>query len=53
VLCCPRYEGIDERVHGLCDETLSIAISCSPAASNAALPVIDAVARLQPGMLGQ
>ncbi len=52
VLCCPRYEGIDERVHALCDETLSVGDFILSGGDYAALALIDAVARLQPGMLG-
>jgi len=49
----PAHEGIDERVHGLCDETLSIGdFRASSGGEYAALPGDRRRARLQAGMLG-
>lgn len=49
---CPRYEGIDERARAFFDEELSLGDFILSGGEYAVLPVIDAVARLQPGMLG-
>ncbi len=54
VLVCGRYEGIDERVIDLAiDEQLSIGDYVLSGGELAALVVIDAVARLVPGVLGE
>jgi tRNA (guanine37-N1)-methyltransferase len=53
VLVCGRYEGIDERVAELAiDETISIGDYVLSGGEVAAMTVIDAVARLVPGVLG-
>jgi len=53
VLLCGRYEGIDERVRsGLADEELSVGDVVLTGGELPALLVIDAVARLVPGVLG-
>jgi tRNA (guanine37-N1)-methyltransferase len=53
VLVCGRYEGIDERViEEAIDEELSIGDYVLSGGELAALVVIDAVARLVPGVLG-
>jgi tRNA (guanine37-N1)-methyltransferase len=52
VLVCGRYEGVDERVHDFVDETLSIGDYVLSGGELAAMVVIDAVARLLPGALG-
>jgi tRNA (guanine37-N1)-methyltransferase len=53
VLLCGRYEGIDERVRsGLADEELSVGDVVLTGGELPALMVIDAVARLVPGVLG-
>jgi tRNA (guanine37-N1)-methyltransferase len=52
VLCCGRYEGIDERVRTRVDEVLSIGDYVLAGGEAAALVVLDAVARLVPGVLG-
>lgn len=52
VLVCGRYEGVDERVRGFVDEELSIGDYVLSGGEIAALVVIDAVARLVPGVLG-
>jgi tRNA (guanine37-N1)-methyltransferase len=53
VLVCGRYEGIDERViDSVIDEEVSIGDFVLSGGEVAALVVIDAVARLLPGVLG-
>ena len=53
VLLCGRYEGIDERVAShLADDELSIGDYVLAGGEAAALVVIDAVARLVPGVVG-
>ena len=52
VLICGRYEGIDERVKSFVDEELSIGDYTLSGGEPAANVVIDAVARLIPGVLG-
>jgi len=53
LLLCGRYEGVDERVaEHLADEEISIGNYVLSGGELAAAVVIDAVARLQPGVLG-
>ena len=52
ILCCGRYEGVDERVRTRVDEVLSIGDYVLAGGETAALVVIDAVARLVPGVMG-
>jgi tRNA (guanine37-N1)-methyltransferase len=52
VLICGRYEGIDERVKAFVDEELSVGDYTLSGGEPAAIIVIDAVARLVPGVLG-
>ncbi|MCP5111269.1 MAG: tRNA (guanosine(37)-N1)-methyltransferase TrmD, partial [bacterium] len=53
LLICGRYEGVDERVAGhLADEELSIGDYVLSGGELAAAVVVDAVARLLPGVLG-
>ena len=52
VLVCGRYEGVDERVRDYVDEELSIGDFVLTGGEFAALAVVDAVARLVPGVLG-
>jgi tRNA (guanine37-N1)-methyltransferase len=52
VLICGRYEGIDERVRAFVDEEISIGDYTLSGGEPAASVVIDAVARLVPGVLG-
>ena len=53
VLVCGRYEGFDERVGTvLCDEELSIGDYVLAGGELAAAVIIEAVARLLPGVLG-
>lgn len=52
-LLCGRYEGVDQRVADhLCDDELSIGDVVLAGGEAAALVVIEAVARLVPGVLG-
>ena len=52
-LLCGRYEGVDERVaEHLCDDELSIGDYVLAGGEAAALVVIEAVARLVPGVVG-
>jgi len=53
VLICGRYEGIDERINELyCDREISIGDYVLSGGELAAAVVLDAVARLVPGVLG-
>jgi tRNA (guanine37-N1)-methyltransferase len=52
VLVCGRYEGVDERVRSYVDEEISIGDYVLSGGEIPALTVIDAVARLVPGVLG-
>ena len=53
LLLCGRYEGVDERVtEGLVDEELSVGDYVLSGGEPAAALVVDAVARLLPGALG-
>ena len=52
IFVCGRYEGVDERVRPLMDETLSLGDFVLTGGEFAALCIIDAVARLRPGVLG-
>jgi tRNA (guanine37-N1)-methyltransferase len=53
VLLCGHYEGVDERVRvHLADEEISIGDYVLTGGELPALVVLDAVARLQPGVLG-
>lgn len=53
VLVCGRYEGMDQRVlDGWVDEELSVGDAVLSGGELAALVVVDAVARLLPGVLG-
>jgi tRNA (guanine37-N1)-methyltransferase len=52
-LLCGRYEGVDQRVADyLCDGELSVGDYVLAGGEAAALVVIDAVARLVPGVMG-
>ena len=53
VLICGRYEGVDERINQLfCDRELSIGDYVLSGGELAAAVVVDSVARLLPGVLG-
>lgn len=51
-LVCGRYEGVDERIHALVDDEVSIGDYVLSGGEAAALVVVDAVSRLVPGVLG-
>lgn len=53
VLVCGRYEGIDERVRSFVDEEISVGDYILSGGEIAALVIIDAVARLVPGVVGR
>jgi tRNA (guanine37-N1)-methyltransferase len=53
VLVCGRYEGVDERVRAFVNEEVSIGDYVLSGGEVAALVVIDAVARLVPGVVGR
>ena len=52
VVVCGRYEGVDERVRGRVDEEISIGDYVLSGGELAALVIVDAVARLVPGVVG-
>jgi len=52
VLLCGRYEGFDERIRERVDEELSIGDYVLSGGELAAMVVLDAVARLVPGVVG-
>jgi tRNA (guanine37-N1)-methyltransferase len=52
ILVCGRYEGVDERALAYVDGEVSIGDYVLTGGELAALVVLDAVARLQPGVLG-
>jgi tRNA (guanine37-N1)-methyltransferase len=52
ILVCGRYEGVDERVLKFVDEEISLGDFVLTGGEFAALAVIDAAARLVPGVLG-
>jgi len=52
VLLCGRYEGVDERVRTRVDEEVSIGDYVLSGGELPALVIIDAVARLVPGVVG-
>src|SRR5215510_10600174 len=53
VIVCGRYKGVDERVsERLCDEELSLGDFVLSGGEPAALCVVDAIARLLPGVVG-
>jgi tRNA (guanine37-N1)-methyltransferase len=51
-LICGRYEGFDERIRGLVDEEISLGDFVLLGGEAAALAIIEASARLVPGVLG-
>jgi len=52
VLICGRYEGVDERIKKFVDEEISIGDYILTGGEIAAMAVVDSVARLLPGVLG-
>lgn len=53
VLICGHYEGFDERIRMLADDEISLGDYVLTGGELAAMVVIDAVARLLPGVLGE
>lgn len=51
-LVCGRYEGFDERIRAFCDDEVSVGDFVLMGGEAAALVVIEATARLLPGVLG-
>jgi tRNA (guanine37-N1)-methyltransferase len=52
ILACGRYEGVDERVMAVVDTEVSLGDFVLTGGELAALCVVDAAARLVPGVLG-
>lgn len=52
IFICGRYEGIDERITELVDEEISIGDFVMTGGEVAAIAMIDSIARLIPGVLG-
>lgn len=52
LIICGRYEGVDERVKSIIDEEVSIGDFILSGGEPAAVVIIDAVARLVPGVVG-
>ena len=52
VLLCGHYEGVDDRIRSLVDEELSVGDFVLTGGELAAAVVVDAVARLVPGVVG-
>jgi tRNA (guanine37-N1)-methyltransferase len=52
VIVCGRYEGVDERVRTLVDEEISIGDYVLSGGELPALVIVDSVARLVPGVVG-
>jgi tRNA (guanine37-N1)-methyltransferase len=52
MLVCGRYEGFDERVRAHVDEELSLGDFVMTGGEVAAMAIVDACARLLPGVLG-
>ena len=53
IILCGHYEGVDERVMKLVDESISIGDYVLTGGELAAMVVVDAVVRLVPGVLGK
>lgn len=53
VLLCGHYEGFDERIRFLADEEISVGDYVLTGGELAAMIIVDAVARLVPGVLGK
>lgn len=52
ILTCGRYEGFDERVRGFVDQEISLGDFVMAGGEVAAMAIIEASARLVPGVLG-
>ncbi|PRR84181.1 tRNA (guanosine(37)-N1)-methyltransferase TrmD [Clostridium vincentii] len=53
IFLCGHYEGIDERVYGHIDMEISLGDFIVTGGEMAAIPVIDSILRLVPGVLGK
>ncbi len=53
ILICGRYEGVDERIQFFVDEEISIGDYILTGGELAAMVMVDAVARLIPGVVGE
>ncbi|MCK5246551.1 tRNA (guanosine(37)-N1)-methyltransferase TrmD [Candidatus Bipolaricaulota bacterium] len=53
ILLCGRYEGVDERVIGFVDEEISIGDYVLAGGEAAAAVVVEATARMTPGVVGK
>ncbi|NPA33059.1 MAG: tRNA (guanosine(37)-N1)-methyltransferase TrmD [Aquificae bacterium] len=53
LVICGRYEGVDERVKGIVDEEVSLGDFILSGGELVALVILDGVARLLPGVLGE
>jgi len=53
IILCGRYEGVDERVRALCDMEISLGDFVLTGGEMPAMTVVDAVARLVPGVVGE
>ncbi|HQB50775.1 MAG TPA: tRNA (guanosine(37)-N1)-methyltransferase TrmD [bacterium] len=52
IIICGRYEGVDERIKELIDEEVSIGNYVLTGGELGAMTIVDSVARLLPGVLG-
>jgi tRNA (guanine37-N1)-methyltransferase len=52
VLVCGRYKGVDERVARLCNDELSVGDFVLAGGEAAAVAVVESIARLMPGAVG-
>jgi tRNA (guanine37-N1)-methyltransferase len=52
ILVCGRYEGFDERVRGFVDQEISLGDFVMAGGEVAAMAIVEATARLVPGVLG-
>jgi len=52
ILICGRYEGVDERVRSVVDEEVSIGDYVLTGGELAAMVIIDVIARMLPGVVG-
>lgn len=52
IFICGHYEGIDERAYEVIDEEISLGDFVLTGGEMAAIPIIDSILRLRPGVLG-
>jgi len=52
IVVCGHYEGVDDRIHHCVDEQISLGDFVLTGGEIAAVAIVDAVARLVPGVLG-